>query len=103
MIEKEQFLQRIINIYIIYMPLFSRYREYDKLAELYMRKDMVGYYLAYQSGITPYYPRLSKKQAEILVSFYVHHVCNMDRDIVLYRWMGHHCYRCVSSTIKHLY
>lgn len=56
MIEKEQFLQRIINIYIIYMPLFSRYREYDKLAELYMRKDMVGYYLAYQSGITPYYP-----------------------------------------------
>lgn len=40
------------------MPLFSRYREHDDLAEFYVREDVVDYYLAHQSGITPHYSRL---------------------------------------------
>lgn len=81
--------------YSCYMSPFSRYREYDDLAELQVREDMVDYHLAHQSGTVPHYSRLQEKEAKNVVRLYVHHVRNMDRDLFLHYWMGHHYYRCV--------
>lgn len=82
-----EFQSRLLQFY------FSRYREYDHVAECGMRTNLVADYLANKPRASHHYTWLQKKHIQILVSPHIHHVYIMDSDHIVHSWMGDHSNR----------